>query len=130
MGDTTIRDTVNDIFNSMLAGDFDGFIKHWHEDCVYTFPGDNSVGGDYHGHDGQRTFWEKLGSKLPDMGFEIAVLFVEGDEAAVEWRDWGVNPEGAKFESWGVTRFTFVDGKVKVARDLMDTQKMRAVLGP
>ena len=130
MGGAGIHDIVHEIFNSMLAGDFDGFIKHWHDDCVYTFPGDNSVAGTYVGHDGQRRFWEKLGSKLPEVGFEIVELFVEGEEAAVEWRDWGTNEKGLSFTSWGVTRFSFVDGKVKSARDLMDTQKMRGVLGP
>ena len=127
---TENAEVVQRIFDAQLAGDFDRFIKNWHEDCEYTFPGRNSVGKTYRGHKGMQEFWELLGAKLPELGFEVTRIFVSGDEAAVEWRDWGANQEGKRYESWGITRMSLEDGKVKRARDMMDTQKMFEMLGP
>lgn len=126
----TNREVAQGIFDAQLHGDFDRFIQYWHEDCEYTFPGKNSVGRTYRGHDGMREFWQRLGAKLPELGFETVLIFVEGDELAIEWRDWGRNEAGKTYESWGVTRMTLEDGRVKRARDMMDTQKLFEILGP
>ena len=125
----TNAEVVKAIFDAQLVGDFDTFITYWHADCEYTFPGENAVGDTYRGHDGMLDFWNRLGAKLPELGFEVVRVFVDGDEAAVEWRDWGKNLEGASYKSWGITRMTLEGGKVKRARDMMDTQKMFAMLG-
>lgn len=130
MPDLTNDQVVRAIFDAQLAGDFDRFISYWHEDAEYTFPGDNAVGRTYVGHAGLGDFWNTLGAKLPELGFAVDRVFVDGDEAAIEWRDWGTNHDGVSYESWGITRMTLEGGKVRRARDLMDTQKLRAVLGP
>jgi len=123
-------EVVQEIFAAQLAGDFDSFIRHWHDDCEYTFPGQNAVGRTYRGHQGMREFWDLLGSALPELGFELTQIFVAGDEVAAEWRDWGTNQAGEHYESWGITRMTLEGGKVRRARDMMDTQKLFAILGP
>ena len=130
MSDLTSAEVVHGIFNAQLEGDFETFIAFWHADCEYTFPGRNAVGKTYKGHAGMLEFWETLGGALPDLGFEIVQIFVDGNEAAAEWRDWGANENGDRFESWGVTRMSLENGKVKTARDMMDTQKMFEILGP
>lgn len=130
MPDLTNEQVVRAIFDAQLAGDFDRFVSYWHEDAEYTFPGDNAVGRTYVGHAGLREFWLRLGSALPELEFVVDRVFVQGDDAAIEWRDWGTNTRGVSYESWGVTRMTLRGGKVSRARDMMDTQKLRVVLGP
>lgn len=130
MPDLTNEEVVRAIFDAQLAGDFDRFVSYWHNDAEYTFPGDNAVGRTYVGHAGLWEFWNKLGSILPELNFAVDHVFVRGDEAAIEWHDWGTNNDGVSYESWGVTRMKLDGGKVRRARDMMDTQKLRAVLGP
>jgi ketosteroid isomerase-like protein len=130
MSEVRNEQVVRAIFDAQLDGDFERFISHWRDDAEYTFPGDNAVGKTYVGHDGMREFWERLGAKLPELGFAVDRVFVDGDEAAVEWHDWGTNEHGVSYESWGVTRMTLEDGKVRRARDMMDTQKLLGILGP
>lgn len=130
MSELTSTEVVHGIFNAQLQGDFETFIGFWHEDCEYTFPGHNAVGKTYKGHAGMLEFWETLGAKLPALGFEVVHIFVHGNEAATEWKDWGANENGDRYESWGVTRMSLEGGKVKHARDMMDTQKVFEILGP
>ena len=57
-------------------------------------------------------FWETLGARLPELGFEVNHIFVDGNEAAIEWKDWGANENGDRYESWGVTRMRVTSSDV------------------
>ncbi len=97
--------------------DIDTIMGFMTRDCVFeTGGGPEKFGTRYEGCDAVRKRFVEVWTDMPDIRFENAIHFFQGNFGCSEWTLVGTTKNGAKLEIDGCDLFTFEDGKIKSKR--------------
>ena len=66
-----------------------------------------------------RERFEEVWTDIPDVRFENAIHFVQGNHGCSEWTIVGTTTDGRKLELDGCDLFTFVGGKIQSKRSYL-----------
>jgi ketosteroid isomerase-like protein len=71
-----------------------------------------------------RKFFGILARQYPQLVFDLQKIIVQGDHAAVHWKNRGVNRRQEPYENEGVTIMEFKDSKISFLNDFFkNTEK-------
>lgn len=97
--------------------DIDRIMEFMVEDCVFEpGGGPETFGVRYEGYNAVRKRFIEVWTDIPDVKFEGATHFSEGNCGCSEWTIMGTSKYGTKIEVDGCDIFTFEDGKIKSKR--------------
>ena len=107
--------------------DIDKIMQFMTEHCVFE-PGGGSekFGSRYEGYDAVRKRFIEVWTDIPDVKFEDAIHFSEGNHGCSEWTIIGTNKDGTKIESDGCDIFTFENGKIKSKRSYLKNRQQHS----
>jgi ketosteroid isomerase-like protein len=71
-----------------------------------------TLGGDFQGKDGARTFWSDDRKLFGEVRSEFRNVIVDGDRAALEWKRRGTSKTAGDLEYSGVSVLEFGDGGI------------------
>ena len=113
----------------LMAGDVDAFLRFYAEDAVIVFPGENSWGPEYRGHDEIRGFLERF-LRVGLQG-ELHEILVSGPPwsttVLARFTDHAHAPDGTKvYENDAIVHLRVRWGKVVSERVYEDTEKVAA----
>jgi ketosteroid isomerase-like protein len=93
--------------------DLDGIMVHFADDAVFEGPrGTEPWGTRFVGREEIREGFADRLSGIPDIRYQQAEHFVDGDRGASEWTLSGTTTEGQRIEVRGCDLWTFRDGRV------------------
>lgn len=99
------------------AHDIDRIMAYMADDCVFeTGGGVERYGTRFKGTELVRERFIEVWTDIPDVRFENALHFIQGDHGCSEWTFVGTRKDGSKIEIDGCDLFTFEDGKIKSKR--------------
>ncbi len=99
------------------AHDIDKIMAYMTKDCVFeTGGGSEKFGTRYTGYEAVRKRFIEVWTDIPDVHFDNAIHFSQGNYGCSEWTFWGTGKEGVKIEIDGCDLFTFENGKIKSKR--------------
>ena len=106
------------------AHDIETIMSMMTEDCVFlTGGGEGSSGSRYEGAESVRERFVEVWTEFPDVRFEDARHFVDGDRGCSEWTFVATNPDGFRLEFDGCDLFDFRDGKIRVKNSYIKNVK-------
>ena len=113
----------------LMAGDVDAFLRFYAKDAVLHFPGENSWGPEYRGHDEIRGFLERF--LAVGLQGELHEIVVNGPpwktDVVVHFTDDAHAPDGARvYENDALVHLKVRWGKVVEERVYEDTEKVAA----
>ena len=99
------------------AHDIEAIMAFMTRDCVFE-PGGGAerYGARFEGYDAVRERFVEVWTDIPDVRFENAIHFSEGDYGCSEWTLVGTTRDGVAIEVDGCDVFTFENGKIKSKR--------------
>ena len=110
--DDTIR-MLHAITTAFDEHDLDGIMVHFADDAVFEGPrGTEPWGTRWVGRDEVREGFAARFAGIPDVRYQHAQHFVDGDRGASEWTLSGTTTDGQRIEVRGCDLWTFRDGKV------------------
>jgi ketosteroid isomerase-like protein len=93
--------------------DLDAIMTHFTEDAVFESPrGADAWGQRFTGQEAVREAFAGRFSGIPDIRYQDAKHFVDGDRGASEWMLSGTTTAGQRIEVRGCDLWTFREGKV------------------
>ena len=99
------------------AHDIDRIMAYMTDDCVFeTGGGVEKYGTRFEGFAAVRERFIEVWTDIPDVRFEGALHFVQGDHGCSEWTFVGTAVDGTAIEIDGCDLFTFRDGKIQSKR--------------
>lgn len=99
------------------AHDIDTIMDYMTEDCIFeTGGGTQQYGTRFAGYDSVRERFIEVWTDIPDVQFENASHFIQGNKGCSEWTFVGTRADGSRMEVDGCDLFTFEDGKIKSKR--------------
>ena len=97
--------------------DIDRIMAFMTGDCIFEpGGGPERYGIRFEGADAVRERFVEVWTDIPDVRFENALHFVQGDYGCSEWTIVGTRKDGSKIEVDGCDLFTFENGKIKSKR--------------
>ncbi|MGI9319379.1 MAG: nuclear transport factor 2 family protein [bacterium] len=110
-------DALQEYSDAWNDHDIDRIMSYMTEDCIFeTGGGGEKYGTRFEGHDAVRERSIEVWTDIPDVRFENASHFVQGDNGCSEWTLIGTRKDGIKIEIDGCDVFTFENGKIKSKR--------------
>jgi ketosteroid isomerase-like protein len=99
------------------AHDIDTIMGYMTNDCIFeTGGGSEKYGTRFEGFDAVRLRFIEVWADIPDVRFEGALHFVQGNHGCSEWTFTGTRMDGTRIEIDGCDLFTFENGKIKSKR--------------
>ena len=97
--------------------DIDRIMAYMSDDCVFeTGGGTERYGTRFQGFDAVRRRFMEVWADIPDVRFDNALHFVQGDHGCSEWTFVGTRADGSVVEIDGCDIFSFEQGKIKSKR--------------
>ena len=97
------------------AHDIDEIMSYMTDDCVFeTGGGSEKYGTRYQGFELVKSRFIDVWTEYPDVQFENARHFAQGDRGCSEWTFLATKSDGTKIEIDGCDLFTFVGDKIRV----------------
>ena len=97
------------------AHDIDAIMSYMTQDCIFdTGGGENSYGTRYQGYEAVKARFMEVWADFPDLRFDDARHFIQGDRGCSEWTFTGTTRDGQRVKIGGCDLFTFRDGKIAV----------------
>ncbi|GJL71062.1 MAG: transcriptional regulator [Nitrosomonas sp.] len=113
--------------NAWNAHDIDRIMAFMTEDCIFeTGGGTEKFGTRYEGFEAVRERFIEVWTDYPDVKFENASHFVQGNFGCSEWTFVGTSKNGVKMERNGCDLFTFENGKIKSKRSYVKNRPVRS----
>ena len=111
------RKDLKEYGDAWNAHDIDTIMAFMTDDCVFESGGGSErFGTRYEGYEIVRQRFMEVWTDIPDVRFENAIHFSEGDYGCSEWTLIGTSKSGSKIEVDGCDLFTFENGKIKSKR--------------
>lgn len=102
------------------AHDIDSIMQYMTQDCVFEpGGGPEKYGTRFEGAAEVRERFIAVWTDIPDVRFEGALHFLQGDHGVSEWTIVGTRKDGSKMELDGCDLFTFESGKIKSKRSYL-----------
>ena len=120
------RAVIDRFYAAYLAGDQEGMLAELADDAVMTFAGH----GEFRGLAEIRRYLAYSGPQLTDLRFTVIAKIVDGDRAAVPWRETARTKRGEPWEAIGCDHFRVAGGKIVELTSIGDTDKMKRLLDP
>ncbi len=99
-------------------------MSYMSEDCIFeTGGGAERYGTRFDGFAAVKRRFVEVWTDLPDISFENASHFVDGNRGCSEWTIVATRADGTKLEVDGCDLFTFRDGKIHVKNSLMKNRQ-------
>jgi ketosteroid isomerase-like protein len=124
IGAIIARQAVKSGFDALNERNIDKFMKAWGDDCIWIYPGNISVSGQFVGKDEVRKWFEKFQDQFPQRKFTLKHLgvgniFALGGNNVIsaQWDLELVNKHGMSFSNSGVTLLTIRGAKVVQGQD-------------
>lgn len=124
IGALIAKAAVKKTFSSLNQKDLTRFLKDWHDDAVFQYPGDLSVSGTYEGKAMITTWFEKMFSQFSSIHFTPRHICVEnlfdvlGSNTLIVQVDIQLtNKHGVEIENSAAIFLRLKHGKVVAARD-------------
>lgn len=118
----TLRKAYMDLNNHNL----DEFIAGWHEEAVFTYPGEIWCSGTFKGKPAIKEWFHQFFEQYPGIRFELQLITAENGFAfsgnnvfMVYWNIFLTNKKGREGENNGVSLITLKDGKVNHVKDFI-----------
>jgi ketosteroid isomerase-like protein len=89
-----------------------------------------TVGDDFHGKDGARTFWGEDRKLFGEVRSEFRNVIVDGDRAALEWQRTGTAKDGGDVDYVGVSVLEFGEGTVQRFMGYFHPRELGRQTGP
>lgn len=104
--------------------DIDKIMEFMTKDCVFeTGGGTEKFGTRYEGYEAVRERFIEVWIDFPDVKFENAIHFSQGNYGCSEWTFVGTSNKGTKIELDGCDLFTFENGKIKSKRSYIKNRQ-------
>ena len=108
---------LEDYSEAWNAHDIDTIMHYMTEDCIFeTGGGAEKYGTRFEGFDAVRQRFIDVWTDIPDVRFEGALHFVQGNHGCSEWTFTGTQQDGTSIEIDGCDIFTFKNGKIQSKR--------------
>lgn len=104
--------------------DIDKIMEFMTKDCVFEpGGGPEKFGTRYEGYEVVRERFIEVWTDIPDVRFENAIHFTQGDYGCSEWTIVGTSKNGKKIEIDGCDLFTFENGKIRSKRSYVKNRQ-------
>ncbi len=104
--------------------DIDTIMAFMTEDCVFdTGGGREKHGTRYQGYQEVKARFIEVWTELPDVRFENASHFVQGNRGCTEWTFQGTREDGSKVEIDGCDLFTFSGDKIQIKNSYIKNRR-------
>jgi len=118
---------LEDYSNAWNEHDIDKIMEFMTADCVFeTGSGTEKFGTRYEGYEAVRERFIEVWTDFPDVKFENAIHFSQGNYGCSEWTFVGTSKNGTKIELDGCDLFTFENGKIKSKRSYVKNRQERS----
>ena len=77
LGALIMKVTAASGFKAVNNRDIDTFLKDWHQDAVFIYPGKSSMSGEFSGIDVVRDWWEKFFARFQDVRFVCKGVYIK-----------------------------------------------------
>jgi len=108
VGAEETKTVVDELYAAFLRGDPEGMLATFADDVQFRFLGQVEATG----IDAARRFFTQAAGKLTDLDFVIEHIVIDGDRAAVTWRETARTVEGEDWTNHGVDVIEVSDGRV------------------
>ena len=124
LGALIMKATAANGFKALNNRDVDAFLKDWHKDAVFIYPGSSDMSGEFRGIDVIRSWWEKFFARFHNVHFECKGVYIRNifafgpsNEVALYWNVSVTTPDGKVFENTGTSIVKVKHGKVVSFQD-------------
>jgi steroid delta-isomerase-like uncharacterized protein len=109
----TVQPDLDALLAAFNAHDVDAILEFFTDDCVLDMPRGPAPGGRrFVGKEEVRKGFQARFDGIPDIVYEDARHFADGDRGASEWTIRGTQATGEPIEVRGCDLFEFSDGKI------------------
>ncbi len=121
-----VRRHARRAFDALSRGDYEAGLRGVAPDVHHVFAGSHAIGGERHGRDAMRRWFERLFRLFPKLEFEVRQVIVCGwpwnTSVAVEWRDRVTPAVGDPYVGEGTHVIRIRWGRAKYIHAYVDTQ--------
>lgn len=129
IGALIVKRKIPASFEALNRHDVETFLKDWHDEATFIYPGDITVSGTYTGKAAIRTWFQAFMDQFPTVEFTVKrvavtnLLDLTGSNVAVaEWDVKMTNKDGFSGENSGVSVIVTRMGKAVHVKDyIFDT---------
>ena len=115
---------LEDYADAWNAHDIDRIMAYMTPDCVFeTGGGVERYGTRFEGAESVRQRFIEVWTDIPDVRFENALHFVQGEHGCSEWTFVGTRVDGSAVEIDGCDLFTFEGDKIKSKRSYIKIRR-------
>ena len=138
IGALIAKSKVTSSYDLLNARDIEKFLANWHDECIWCFPGNLSVSGEFKGKKAVEEWFRRLFDQFPRLVLtpkNVCVKnlfdFVGTNVVTVNFDEEITNKDGNEYKFEGVTVITLKFGKATHAQDffLSTDEEMRQAWG-
>jgi ketosteroid isomerase-like protein len=123
-----VQGIVKQGFRELSQGNFEHVVKQFAPDAVFSFLGDHTLGGEWHGQEETRAWFQKLHSFFPDLTLnplEIVVVGLPWNTVVhTRFKVTTTLPGSVPYENEGIQFLRLRWGKIVEDRIYEDTAKL------
>ena len=124
IGALIAKSKVTSSYDLLNAKNIDKFLANWHDECVWRFPGNLSISGEFKGKKAVEEWFERLVNQFPRFVLKpkhVCVKnifdFVGTNVVTVNFDEEITDKDGNEYKFQGVTVITLKFGKATHAED-------------
>ncbi len=138
IGALIAKSKVTSSYDLLNNRDIKNFLKNWHDDAAFVYPGNISAAGTFKGKEAIEEWFNKLLDQFPTFNItpkNVCIQnlfdFVGTNVVTVEWDEDNINKVGKKVTLAGVTVITLRFGKATHAKDYIfaTDEKLKSAWG-
>ena len=106
--------------------EIDKFLKQWHEDAIFIYPGGTIASGEHRGKNNIREWWLRFYQQFPASAFTTRRIYIKNimsitasNQIALEWGVEVKNHAGHSFKNHGVSLVDIYNGKISQFEDFI-----------
>ena len=124
IGALIAKSKVTSSYDLLNKRDISSFLKNWHDDAAFVFPGNTSAAGTFRGKEAIAGWFNRLLDQFPTFNItpkNVCIQnlfdFVGTNVVTVEWEENNINKDGRRIQVSGVTVITLKFGKATLAKE-------------
>ncbi|MBT8352417.1 MAG: nuclear transport factor 2 family protein [Deltaproteobacteria bacterium] len=126
IGAIIAKSKVTSSYDLLNNRDIKNFLKNWHDDAAFVFPGNIKAAGTFKGKEAIEGWFNKLLDQFPTFNItpkKVCIQslfdFVGTNVVTVEWDEDNINKDGKRVQVSGVTVITLRFGKATHVKDYL-----------